>query len=236
MIAAVPAVPDHGADGVVAGFQQVGDVVDLIEGGLAEIGALGTEQGVADAAAVDLGLIDAQRRGVEAGLGDGAGDREILAQQEGAIAGPGLGLVFRHLGCGPARIAEAGLFPAPGRVQGRLHAARGDAHDAPAAEVGADHGRRRDLVELGLVEGGGVLDPEGDDVTASVHAMARLGDGRHAEGDGGVMWPRKRPAVQPDLGVEIGDGKQGDVRRRGQVECQAEIAVRLVVRAVAPHP
>ncbi|MNQ80605.1 hypothetical protein D3C85_955920 [compost metagenome] len=236
MIAAVPAVADHGPDGVVAGGQQVGDVVDLIEGGLAEVGAFGAEQGVADALAVDLGLIDPQRRRIEAGLGDGPGDREILAQQEGAIARPGLGLVLRHLGGRPAGVVEARLLPALGRMQGRLHAARGDAHHPTAAQVGADHGRRGDLEELGLVEGGGVLDAEGHDVTTGAQAMARLGDGGHAERDGGMVRPLQRLAVQPDLGVEIGDGKQGDVRRRRQVEAQAEEAIRLVRRTVAAHP
>ena len=66
----IPAITNHGANGVPAGGEQPRDVVRLHHHALGVVRPAGVEDGIADAPAVDGHLVDPQRRGIQAGPGN----------------------------------------------------------------------------------------------------------------------------------------------------------------------
>ncbi len=79
-MAAVPAVAEDGAGGVGPRAHQAGHVVSLILHPLGVVGPAGGEDVVADAPAVEVEFIEAERRGIEAGADDFFAHRESRAE------------------------------------------------------------------------------------------------------------------------------------------------------------
>ncbi len=79
--AAVPAVAEQRADRILALAEKLGDVVDLVADASAVVGPAGRELLIADPAAVDPALVEAQRGHVEARPRDRAGDLEGAPQR-----------------------------------------------------------------------------------------------------------------------------------------------------------
>ncbi len=78
---AVPAVAEHHTDGIGAGLQQLGYVVGYVEDAFYVFAGGGVEYMIADALAVEIELVPAQARDVEAGAADRLGEVEFLAQK-----------------------------------------------------------------------------------------------------------------------------------------------------------
>ena len=128
--AAPPAVGEHDLPVVVAGDEQVGDVVGLHVQRGRVAGEAGGQLDVADAAAVEEGLVDPVRGGVEAGVGGRRMEPEGVTQHVGRA----LGLVRLDEAGGPVRrMEEAGL--APGRRRPGALAGFGPDLDAPGGAL-----------------------------------------------------------------------------------------------------
>ena len=119
-VAAVPAVGQDRAQGVVAGADLIGDVEGSLVDSLGVVGPAGVEIIVADAPAVQVDVEDAQRGGVQGGALDGLVDLERRAKirrrrqdqlGELELAPGGHAVVAEHLGGWPILGVERPVVP-----------------------------------------------------------------------------------------------------------------------------
>ena len=95
---AVPAVAEPDVDGVLAGLQQVADVVGLVGQPLVVAGPAGRQQVVADALAVDEGAVEAERADPQR-LGAGRASSVKVLRRNGCLrADAPIGQRADHLG------------------------------------------------------------------------------------------------------------------------------------------
>ena len=224
-LAAPPAVGQLGAERVGAGAHLVGDVVGLVLDAGVVVGPAGCEVLVADLLAVEVQLVDAAGRRVDAGAGEGLalGGVEVGAQQRQVVVGR----------------AVQGL-----EVAGDLQAAGRQRAGREGVAVGCEVGVEQGVAVLGgdphVVHGRGLgtlgrhRGAEADEalregvVGAGVDGLAVElgGDGRAVDGD------RHRVRAVEQLGHR---GEGGDVLVLDQAEGAVDPAVRAEPRGAVGH-
>ncbi len=165
VLAAVPAVTEPGADGVGAFGEVAGDVVGAVAQAVRVDRPAWGEGLVADPAPVDLRLVQAVRRDVEAGARDGPVETEVLADTRRPAVGrrvlvPGradrdrvpVGRVEQ------ARLGHARRAPLRGSVRVRRPDADADGHAFAGGQRGAGPG---DEHLVPAVEAAGAVGPSG---------------------------------------------------------------------------
>ena len=200
-----PAVREHDLPDVVAGHQQVADVVDLHVEGARVAGEAGRQLYVAHASPVEERLVDPVGGGVEPGASDRGMEPERVTED---VGGP-LGLVrLDPAGAPVGRIEEPGLEPGRGRPPALDPPVRPDL-DPPVDPLPG----RQGLAGPGDQHAGVGLDP------AEVAAVELYGVGLLA-GRAGRELPRQAgPAVAEtqDVVAEMLDPEVGRSVHAGEV-------------------
>ncbi len=213
-VARVPPRRQLHAEGVGPGVEQLGDVVRLVLDPLGVVRPAGGEAVRPDPLAVEVGLVQAEGRGVEPGPRDGlAAQPELVAQLgDGGVGGGDLAPGARaprgeDLGGGPGSVVVVQRAPvACGFGVGGLPAVAGG--DGPHAVGG------RQLQDPEQSGGAGDLVGRGDgeDVTAGGQPFGDVGDRGPAPGPGDLVrfGPRRFRTVEVgDVPVVGGEHETG---------------------------
>jgi hypothetical protein len=140
-----PAVADDRAQHVVAGPQQVADVVGPVERSGAKVGRFRGQHPIADLVTIQSRLVAAQGRGVKTGAGHGLVQPESAPQLDRRSGDPGMAGRNdpRRNGLGPGGVVIGLRLPAVGGFQAGAPIGLGvDANLAAVGQRQAQHGRQ----------------------------------------------------------------------------------------------